>query len=709
MRKVLAALLITLVVLCGIPAKPALASGFTVTQFNHAQALSSCASGCTTAVTVTPTNGAPQILEIYTFNSSGCASVATPSGWTSEGSSGCQNTKQETWVFEKIGSNTDTSYSLTVTASTGTTYTNTSDTDIQGANTASIFDIVPTFGTGVGTTSINAPTITTTHNGDLLLSYWQNAFQASTGVTGGWTGVNWGSGITVFSTEAYETQSSAGSNGPPASTYGTAPSNYIAFSLAINAAIASPATGNNAVSSTQGVGNGTGSPNFGNGGYNCLQGTERNGQKWEVGGCTTTSVNPGNHVQVANYGCGFNGPNCTTVPISTQAKYISLAYQGADNAQYQAAGVSTIVYSNWNLCYPTDNPRTCFYELAPNTVCVTDSAGGPGSPPQWPAYSSALCTSTYVSQAAVGCNGSYVFDAHYGNGYINAPYISTANYAQIAKDRTGSPAENYIFGDDTGSNGGFTNGPPCNNGTSYSSSLWVSQMQAAQAALTNLGKPIFVNLLNADASGLTPVTLAPIANEPTIAGAMCENCFVKSSGTIDATSNWANDETGCLLVESYNKICWIYSSIGPITATNSAQLRLYAYASFLLSFGGNLSMFQEALSALTDTFMVLPETQLYPTNPVDSPGTAISNLAVTGGYRRRFNDCWYIGVDQGACEVVVNPNASGTMTISTTGYSRAVLISAGTATSDLGAGGTISLSGTPSTSVASQTAEILIH
>lgn len=420
---------------------------------------------------------------------------------------------------------------------------------------------------------------------------------------------------------------------------------------------------------------------------------------------TSTPNNPGVVVQTVDYGWGYNGISAT-VSIATQSRWLRMAYQGAYNSTYQANGIKTITYTNFNLCYPSDNPRTCWYELAPLSVCQADASG---SSPTWPAYSAANCTAKYVSQAAQNCSGTYVYDPHYGNGYLNAPYISTTNYANVAHDRTGIVTENYVFSDDTGSNNGLANGPPCNNSTTYTASLWPGQMQTANAAVTAsvIGAPMFVNLLNAYVVGLLPTDLAPIAQASTVVGAMCENCFIKDGGVYDTTGDWVNDQNACLLVISYGKICWVYSNLANVTAAGTNNQRLYAYASFLLSYNNPFSMFQYAISGLSDTFRVLPEEELVPLNAVESPGT-IADLASGVGYLRHWNDCFYNGNDLGPCEVAVNPATSGNMTVPTSGYTHSMSIPAGTSTSDIAAGGTVSLTGAVSSSIGPQTAEILL-
>src|SRR6185437_12821875 len=174
---------------------------------------------------------------------------------------------------------------------------------------------------------------------------------------------------------------------------------------------------------------------------------------------TATPVNPGTHVKTLAYGYGYGGIS-TSVPIATQALWLTLAYQGsgASNAQYQQNGVKTIAYKNFWACYPTDSPKNCWFELAPLSVCQADAGQT-----KYGNYSASSCTARYASQEAVtgsSCNTPIVDNnATYGTGYVNDPSNSITNFAQIASDQTGSVPQNYLFSDDTMVN---FNQSPCN-------------------------------------------------------------------------------------------------------------------------------------------------------------------------------------------------------------------------------------------------------
>lgn len=588
---------------------------------------------------------------------------------------------------------------------------------INGADTGAPVDA------NAGNSANSSATLTTltvtptTGNTDLPLAAFGNSNNSSapSAITSGWTQDYAGNTGGIY----LNAQHGPGVTGATSATitYTTSPGSGIVGMIAlINPPTSTTVktVGNNSDcgnNSGYTCGNGSGANAVGNGSYTCVQGNGHNGELFSLGNCGGSVSNPGTHVHDAGYGWGYNGIS-TSVSIATQALWLDYAYQGANNSQYQAGGIKTLSYTNFWAFYPSDNPRTGYYEIAPVATCQANAAGGA----DWPAYNASNCTGTYVSQEATNCSGTPLVDNHYGGGYINAPYISTANFANLAHDRTGVVAENYVFSDDTGVNFDFS---PCNNSGAYSASVWITQSTAAMAAVTTakVGAPIFANVLCGEDTGNTPVTSAAIVNNAaTEVGAMCENAFISGGGATGGSfqnlTTWEQQQDGCLAVIAAAKICWIYSNLGAVVPSvqNDAQQRLYAFGSFLLSYDDPDSIFEYSITGLTSNMPVMPEEELVPTSPVNSAtGNDITTLASGGGFLRKWNHCFYDGVDKGVCAVAVNPNSSGNMTVSTTGYTHAMSISTGTANSDIVDGGTVSLTGAPSGTVAPQTAEILLQ
>lgn len=396
------------------------------------------------------------------------------------------------------------------------------------------------------------------------------------------------------------------------------------------------------------------------------------------GATPTPGVAPA-HVKTAVYGWGYNGIS-TSVSIAQQALHVTWAYQQSSfSQQYQLGGIHTIAYTNHWLCYPTDNPLTCYNELKP---------GG-----------------TYADAEAKNCGGTPVTDPHYGTGYLNDPRV--AHSVNVAEDRIGtvSPYIEAFFSDDTASTGGLTNDPPCG----YTFSSWLSALNALHTAVAaNKSTQFFVNALNAWTLGASPVDLAGTTTPSAVLGAMCESCFVTNVGA-ETGATWVSHENAAIAVVNNAKIFWDYCR-NTASASTSQALRIYCYASFLLTYDPSYSMVQTAF-ATPFAFPVMPESHLVPMSPLATSITTISAYAIAGGgYERQWANCYYNGTSLGfGCAVVINPG-TGSLTVPA-GYAHSLVLTGGgvcdTYVSSTCSGGTASFTGGPVTTLAAGTAAIL--
>jgi hypothetical protein len=84
--------------------------------------------------------------------------------------------------------------------------------------------------------------------------------------------------------------------------------------------------------------------------------------------------------------------------------------------------------------------------------------------------------------------------------------------------------------------------------------------------------------------------------------------------------------------------------------------RIYAYASFLLTYNPSLDVMWEDF-ATTSGLHVFPEEQLVALDPVVATPTSVASLELSGGaYGRQFSECFIAGNFVGPCAVAVNPN-----------------------------------------------------
>ena len=374
------------------------------------------------------------------------------------------------------------------------------------------------------------------------------------------------------------------------------------------------------------------------------------------------------HVQNFAYIYGYGGAP-TTVPIGSMSPWVNWTMTDEQHAAaLRAAGVKVQVYSNFWRNYTTDNPNVGYTDLEP---------GG--------AHSAAEATD---------CSNTPVYDSNYGGGYeADARSSSALPHAQtVANYRLGEYNGNYdaLFADDSGAVWGIT--LPCNwDEASYDS--------AVNAVHTALGVPMWINALGAAPNPANAVDLVQPSN---VLGAMCEMCY-SLNGTSDSVqtgTSWQNVENAEIGTIAQHKVFWLYGRATGSAATETA-LRIYTYASFLLTYDPNYTMFQEALSTPSG-FPVMPETALVPTNPLTTQSSISGYLAPGGAYMREFAGCYNQGTFVANCAVVVNPGAT-TVPIPTTSYAHALVVS-GSGVLD---GGTASFSGPAPTQLSPSTAAIL--
>ena len=152
---------------------------------------------------------------------------------------------------------------------------------------------------------------------------------------------------------------------------------------------------------------------------------------------------------------------------------------------------------------------------------------------------------------------------------------------------------------------------------------------------------------------------------------------------------------------SRQKIFWEYArAIG--SASSETALRKYIYASFLLTYSPNYAMLQE-IFATPSKFEVMPETGLVPMNPVTTSTNVGSYLRSGGAYMREFGACYYRGVNEGRCAVVVNNSNSATVSVPTTAYAHSMVLT-GNGVLD---GGSVSFAGARTTQLGPTTGAVL--
>ena len=145
-----------------------------------------------------------------------------------------------------------------------------------------------------------------------------------------------------------------------------------------------------------------------------------------------------------------------------------------------------------------------------------------------------------------------------------------------------------------------------------------------------------------------------------VVGGVAEGCYAtgsQPSPPYTTGTQWVTDENLELAAAAANRLFFCYNN-GSQNGAAFTNLRLYIYASFLLTYSATSSVLWDTFTT-TSGLHVFPETQLVPANPlVSSPGSVSSLKSATGLYVREYGACYLSGLNAGACAVVVNSDAS---------------------------------------------------
>lgn len=376
------------------------------------------------------------------------------------------------------------------------------------------------------------------------------------------------------------------------------------------------------------------------------------------------------HVQTAEY--LWSSTETATSP-SVYAPYLTWAYPIYSRfGMTQSAGIKTVFYANPVM------PQSNSYEY-------TDITG------------------TYASVRATDCNGN-VITTYSGKGYLADPRLSSAtsymsDVINHYKKTVLNSNPGYLhpwdlaFIDNAGPLYGAS-ATPCN----YTTSTWGSALDTDLAAS---GEPMILNTLSASVSSV-PAYVQRLQG-PNIVGGMYEECFTNGL--------WTSEEEAQIqtlaLLKSEGKGpgagFWCYADNTSADAATAITQRMYAYASFLLTYDPNYSVFQESFTT-PSTFKVMPESGFVPMQPATTPSSISDLQTASGAYVQQYAYCYYRGSLVGACEIAVNPGTASVTVPNPNNYAHSVVLS-GEGVLD---GGAVGFGGPAVTSLAPGTAAILV-
>jgi hypothetical protein len=356
----------------------------------------------------------------------------------------------------------------------------------------------------------------------------------------------------------------------------------------------------------------------------------------------------------------------TTVAYSTAARYLSWAQVSPWIANsVAAAGIKTQYYADPN---QTLNDGDVFYTSTESTFAHT-------------------CSGSRVSGSY---DGHTIYQMAIGGSPLQSLWttvldevVSSAHYDAIFVDGDGTLASEHL------------SSTPCN----YSDSYWLYyQRELHQLA----PRPIIFNGLELFDGKNLSLTLQLLPTSNTMGGNF-EYCYSASSVPEITGWIWANDENTELAVAAQHKL-FQCSLRNTLSAASQTRARIYALASFLLSYNPSTSVLLEEFYT-PSKFHVFPESQLVALDPVVATPSAISGLERSGGtYAREYYHCYYKGTYVGRCAAVVNPSPTDSHPFPFTTYKHTLAVS-GYGVAD---GGTASIYGSaPPSSLAPGEAAIV--
>ena len=372
------------------------------------------------------------------------------------------------------------------------------------------------------------------------------------------------------------------------------------------------------------------------------------------------------HVLTMDYLGGLTGTHA--IAWSAAAPYLTWAETNtADAVAIHAAGIKTMYY------------------IDANRTQIGD----------------ALYTSDETTYAH-DCNNARVTDTYKNNltQYVMNPAAPSmqALFASYVTSVAAAGSFDAIFEDDAGPLSAFSayapfSAMPCN----YTDAGWIAGGIALDAAPS---LPILFNGLSG-LSGHSMSLSTQLLSGANVLGGDYEGCY---SATDQLKMNgwlWTAIENTELFTVAAGK-AFECLQIDENTASTQTDARLYAYASFLLSYDPTRDILWE-MGGTPSGFHVFPESTLVALQPKTPEPSDVSALQLTGGaYGREYGACYIAGAFVGPCAVAINPS-SAPVAFPYVQYQHSVVLSG----ADVLEGGTISTTGAAPTTLGATEAAIV--
>jgi hypothetical protein len=220
---------------------------------------------------------------------------------------------------------------------------------------------------------------------------------------------------------------------------------------------------------------------------------------------------------------------------------------------------------------------------------------------------------------------------------------------------------------------------PCD----YTDASWITGEIALNQASS---LPIVINGLSGLNGHAPSLAIGVLAGSNT-RGGVFEQCFDSTSQPKMDGWLWSAIENSEIQVAGKNKL---FECMGTDSAAADVAIgsRMYAYASFLMGYDPNTSVYRAEYKTASGLH-VYPETGLVALQPTISQPSSVSAYLQSGGtYGRQFGACYLAGASVGPCAVIVNPDQSAGRPFPFPQYHHTLTLS-GTGTVDGGTASTL--------------------
>ncbi len=338
-------------------------------------------------------------------------------------------------------------------------------------------------------------------------------------------------------------------------------------------------------------------------------------------------------------------PTPTPGPIS-QTHVLTAAYLGGYYGTHGIAWSQATPYLNWALTGVQDANNIASVGI--KTMFYTDPSHVQAGDPMYTTDETTFAHDCSGNRVTAVFNGitQYVMD-------VTSPSLASLYYSVSSRQTWGAHFDG-LFED----NAGTMTGPPAYSAfpCNYSDSAWIAGLQSLSQAASS---PAIFNGLSG-LNGHDPSVTLSLLQETNVSGGTFEHCYTDDATAKAAAWFWQATENTEIKAEQTQKPFYCLER-NSADAASSIDARLYAYASFLLTYDPATSTMWETFTSSGTNFQVFTEAGLVAMSPIVAAPAQVSSLQTnSGAFGREYARCYLAGNFVGPCAVAVNSDPQNT-------------------------------------------------